>query len=82
MNNLTPEKTQPNIVTKKAFSEEVEHFARDLHMTYIDSIVHVCELRTIEPNKCKRLLSDSILSKVESEAMDLNIIPKGNKLPL
>lgn len=69
------------IVTKKRFSAEVEDLFHTSELGYIDSIVVICERRMIEPEHCKRLLSRSIVDKLEKEAMLLNIIPKANELP-
>lgn len=72
---------EQKIVTKKRFSEAVEKLVRSKHMSFIDAIVHVCEQNGIEPQQGSKLLSESILQKVEAEAMKLNLIPKGNELP-
>lgn len=79
---ITSESVASKIMTQKRFSQEVESLVRGSELGYIDSIVIVCEQHSIDPAKCKRLLSSSIIDRLENEAMDLNIIPKRNKLPI
>lgn len=74
-------KIEEKIITKKRFSEAVEKAIRYKGLTCIDAIVYTCEQNGLDPGEVNRLLSTSILQKVEAEAMKLNMIPKGNELP-
>jgi len=58
----------------------VEKIARNSGMTYLDSIVHVCEISNLDVEDCKKFLSPSIVEKLEAEAMGLNLIDKGNTI--
>ena len=49
-------------------------------MSYIDSIVHLCEENNLEMEDIKKYLSDSIKKNLEAEAMNLNFLPKLNTL--
>ena len=69
------------ILTKKRFSEMVENFVKEKRMPYMDAIIAVCEERDIDPIDIKTLVSPSVKAKVEAEAMNLNLLPKGNELP-
>jgi len=49
-------------------------------MTYLDTIVHLCEKNGLEVEDVKKYLTPSILEHLESEAMRLNFLVKGNTL--
>lgn len=49
-------------------------------MSYIDSIVHLCEENNLEMEDIKKYLNDSIKKNLEAEAMNLNFLPKLNTL--
>ena len=75
------------IMTKKRFSMAVaELVAKQPRqtMSYIDAAVFIIEQRGMEYSNLKRLLSDSLLAKIENEAQQLNLIKLkgGNSLPL
>ena len=69
------------ILTKKKFSTMVENLVREKRLPYMDAIIHLCEERDIDPLDVKKLISPSLKDKVEVEAMNLNMLPKGNELP-
>jgi gas vesicle protein len=71
-----------NILTQKRFSTAVEKFIKKTNSSVMESIIHVCEENNIDPSETARLLSPSLKSKLEAEAMFLNLIPKGNSLPV
>lgn len=58
----------------------VERTVRTSGMTYLDSIVHICEESKMEVEDVKKYLSPSILESLEAEAMNLNFLKKGNTL--
>jgi len=49
-------------------------------MTYMDSIVHLCEKNGLELEDIKKYLSPTIVEHLESEARQLNFLPKQNQL--
>lgn len=49
-------------------------------MTYLDSVVHLCEQNSMEVEDVKKYLTPSILENLESEAMSLNFLKRGNTL--
>lgn len=73
--------TLDKILTKKKFSEMVEVMVKENKMDYMDAILAVCDERDIDPIDIKSLVSPSVKAKVEAEAMNLNLLPKGNELP-
>ena len=64
------------------FSMEIEHIVKDKKMSYMDAIVFAANTRNIEPEVAAGLLNENIKDKLESEARDLNFLPKMSKLPI
>lgn len=71
-----------NITTQKEFSKLVEKRLHNDKLGVMDAIVTVCEDTGVDPSDCNNLLSASIKAKLEAEAMELNLLPRGNQLPL
>ena len=72
--------TDQNFMNKKRFSKMVERTVRSSGMTYLDSVVHLCEQNSMEVEDVKKYLTPSILENLESEAMSLNFLKRGNTL--
>lgn len=70
------------MLTKKKFSKMIEEVVRLKRVSYIDAIILVCENNKLEIEDVKKYLNESITNKIEAEAMDLNYLPKSNKLPI
>lgn len=70
------------MLTKKKFSKMIEEVVRLKRVSYIDAIILVCEKNKLEIEDVKKYLNESITNKIEAEAMDLNYLPKSNKLPI
>ena len=51
-------------------------------MTYIDAVVWYCEQNDIEIETVGKFISKVLKEKIESEARDLNYLPKVGKLPV
>jgi len=49
-------------------------------LSYIESIVHICEQNNIEIEDIKKYISPTIKDHLEAEGMSLNLLPKGNTL--
>lgn len=75
---------ETKIMTKKRFSKTVEELVLERRLGYIDAITYVCEERGMDYANVKKLLSDSLLAKLEAEASKLRLIDSdnGNTLPL
>lgn len=58
----------------------VERMVKSSGLNYMDSIVHICEINGMEIEEVKKYLNSSIIDRLESEAMGLNFINKGNTL--
>jgi len=72
---------ESNFLTKKRFSKMVEETVRDKQLSYMDSIVYLCEENKIELEDISKYLSPVIKGQVEFEGQKLNMLPKGNTLP-
>ena len=64
------------------FTKMVEKIRVEKNMSYIDSILYICETYKIDEADVKKYVTDIIKQKVESEAMDLNLVPRQNTLPI
>ena len=67
-------------LTKAEFTKLVEKGVIEQKNTYMDVVLDLCEKHGIDPEDSKKFISAPILSKLEAEAMQLNLIPKGNQL--
>ena len=74
------EKIDDQFLTRKSFSSMVETFVYQNRMSYLDSVLHLCEKNTLELDDVKKYLSITILEHIESEARQLNFLPKQNTL--
>jgi|TARA_R110000737_G_scaffold348824_1_gene383589 hypothetical protein len=73
-------KLEDKLITKKSFSSMIESFVFRNRMTYMDTIVHLCEKNNLELEDVKKYLSTTIVEHLESEARQLNFLPKQNQL--
>jgi hypothetical protein len=74
------EQTEEKFLTKKSFSAMIESFVFQHKMSYMDAIVHLCEKNGLELEDIKKYLSPTIVEHLESEARQLNFLPKQNTL--
>lgn len=75
---------ETKIMTKKRFSTAVENLVVSKSFTYIDAITFIVEERGMDYSNVKKLLSDSLMAKLEAEASGLRLIntEQGNTLPI
>ena len=71
---------EEQFLTKSKFTKLIEHTVAELHIPYMDAILHVCDKNEIEPEDVKKFISPIIKDKLEAEAMQLNFLPKQNSL--
>lgn len=74
------ENLEENFLTKKSFSQMIETFVYQNRMSYMDSIVHLCEKNGLELEDIKKYLTPTIVEHLENEARQLNFLPKQNSL--
>ena len=71
---------EDEFLTKSKFTKLIEATVSELHIPYMEAILHVCDKNDIEPEDVKKFISPIIKDKLEAEAMQLNFLPKGNTL--
>ena len=67
------------------FAQEIESLVQENEgMSYIDAIIHFCELQSIDVESVPKLISKPLKEKLKYEAMELNFLKKSSraKLPL
>lgn len=69
-----------NILDKKSFSKLVEQLVLKERLSYMEAILHICKEREIDPRDIGKLITPPLKGKVESEAIDLNWLPKKNNM--
>lgn len=69
---------------KQQFIEEIESICKNRKVEYIDAIVMWCEKNNIEVETAAAWIKkdNSMKSKVQAEAEDLNILKRGARLPI
>lgn len=72
--------TETGFMNRSNFSKLVEDAVLKKRMTYIDAVIYVCEDNKIDPEDSKKFLSGPIKSKIEGEAIRLNLLPSQNCL--
>jgi hypothetical protein len=67
-----------------SFNQNIEQMVLDLgpEMSYIDAIVEFCTKHEIDTEDVVPYINRTILSHIETEAMNLGVIPKVAQLPL
>jgi hypothetical protein len=75
-------KLDEDFLTKTTFSKLVEQSCLENQMSYIDTIVYLCEKHNIEVEDSRKYISPALKGKVKAEAMNLNYLPKSNTLPV
>jgi len=64
------------------FPKEVENHVKKYGVSYIDSVIAVCDRYGIEPQVAAKFLSKPIIEKIKAEGQELNLLPKKSKLPV
>ena len=73
---------ESNFMNKKKFTRMVEDCVRTKSMSYMDTVVYLCEQNNLEIEDIKKYISTSVKEKIEFEAMKLNFLEKGGDLSL
>jgi hypothetical protein len=61
-------------ISKEKFSEDIEKYAKESHLRYIDAIIEYCEEREIELEAVGKLISKPLKEKIRYEAIELNYL--------
>ena len=67
-------------LNKPNFTKMVETTVLDTKQSYMDAVLDLCDRLDIDPIDVKKFVSPIIQSKIEAEAMTLNLIPRQNTL--
>ena len=72
--------TEETFLNKPNFTKMVETTVLDTKQSYMDAVLDLCDRLDIDPIDVKKFVSPIIQSKIEAEAMTLNLIPRQNTL--
>lgn len=66
------------------FAQDIERIVINDKMSYIDAIIHYCEMNSIDVELVPKLVSKPLKEKLKWEAMELNFLKKTSRarLPL
>ena len=78
---MKPE-TELKIMTPTQFSLMIEELSVQLGVGLMDTIIHYCERNDMEVESAAKLCNASVKGKIQSEAEDLNYLPKSARLPI
>lgn len=69
-------------ISKEKFSEDIERYASENHLNYMDSIIQYCDENDIELETVGRLVSKPLKDKIKYEATQLNYLTATTKARL
>lgn len=72
------------VLTLPKFQKDIQEFIERTGADYIDAVLNYCNKNNIEIDTIAALIKSSVKLKshIQSEAEDLNFLPKGSKLPI
>lgn len=82
MGGVDSSEEESNFMNKKKFTKMVEDCVRTKSMSYMDTVVYLCEQNNLEIEDVKKYIALSVKEKIELEAMNLNFLDKGETLPI
>ena len=71
---------EEKFLNKSKFTEIVEETVIEKQLSYMDAVLYVCEMNSIDLEDVKKFISPIIKGKIEAEAMAVNFLPKQNTL--
>ena len=71
---------EEKFLNKSKFTEIVEENVIEKQLSYMDAVLYICEMNSIDLEDVKKFISPIIKGKIEAEAMALNFLPKQNTL--
>lgn len=72
----------PKVEEIQKFSKMIESLSSDLGLTRFEAILHHCEESGLEIEVASTLISSALKSKITEEAINDNLIKRGNQLPI
>jgi hypothetical protein len=74
---------QPDKAQIEAFSIALCRTSKEKNIGLIDALVHICQIRSIEPEVAATLLDDTVKQRLQIEAEKLNLMKvKRKRLPI
>lgn len=73
---------EDKFMTVARFSSDVEVLVNSDSMSYIDAIIHYCDMNDIELETVPKLISKPLKEKLRHEAQQLNFIKKTSRAKL
>lgn len=73
---------EEKILDKKKFSMEIERKVLEPGVGYMSAIIESCEELNLDFADIRGLLTPSLKSKIEAEAIENNYMKGGNTLPI
>ena len=71
------------VKSTKEFCGEIERYAKDFKLSYIEAIVDYCEDNDLDVESVSKMVSSNMKEKIQYEAENLNMMPKtSTPLPL
>ena len=67
-------------ITTKNFSLQIEELVKTKNMAYMDAVIHYCHEKDIEPERIARFIDKGMKEKIQSDAENLNYLPKTRSL--
>ena len=71
---------EEKFLNKSKFTEIIEETVLEKQLSYMDAVLYICEMNSIDLEDVKKFISPIIKGKIEAEAMALNFLPKQNTL--
>lgn len=62
---------------REKFSRRVERAVFTKRLSYMEAAVHACEEVGLDPLDVRKFLTKVILDKIEAEAIELKLLPRG-----
>jgi len=81
MGGVDSSNDESSFMNKKKFTKMVEDCVKKESMSYMDTVVYLCEKNNLEIEDIKKYIAISIKEKIEFEAMKLNFLEKSESLP-
>lgn len=80
---MTIDPASVGLLTPQEFEKHVESYVYDSDdsLSYVEAVVAVCEDLDLEVEAVPGILTATLKAKLESNFMDLNLLPKKARLP-
>jgi hypothetical protein len=70
------------MINPEQISNAVERMVSGRDITYMEAVLELCEEEGLDVSLVSRHLSKPIIENIEREAMEVNLLPRKESLPL